>query len=88
MKKYYYRFRLWLSFWEPNMPLQKYQELEIKAGYKGEKGQPLVCYKCGCKDFKIGDSYKEEGIGLVEYEELCQKCGNRVGYWSYGNWQI
>lgn len=70
------------------LSLTQYSWLEIKCGYKAENGTPLVCYKCGCSDFKYGKSYSEEGIGLIEYEYKCKSCDNLVGYWAYGNWTI
>lgn len=65
-----------------------YHRLEVKCGFKAIDGTPLVCYKCGCKNFHYGKTYQEEGVGLVEYEYKCNVCDSLVGYWAYGNWTV
>lgn len=66
--------------------LKKYIEDQIKLGYILEDGTPVKCY-CGHKDFEMVNEYGGEH-GIEEYELKCKKCGEIVGTWAYGHWQI
>ena len=60
---------------------------KIEKGFIDEDGKPLKCHKCGCTEFELGETLVDSWV-LLEYEELCQNCKTRVGYWAYGCWQL
>lgn len=83
-------YKLLYILWEI-MPWRKdlktFVWFEEKCGWRAKTGEPLKCYQCGCEDFvdKIEDRINHE---VSEYSRNCKRCGSRVGYWAYGNWQL
>ena len=66
--------------------LEQYKNDLIKNGYKAEDGKPLKCRFCDCKELESRNEIVEGGIGTVEFDCFCSKCGKKVGSWSYGCW--
>ena len=66
--------------------MQKYINELVKEGYILEDGTPIKCY-CGCKDFEEVNKYYENH-SPIEFQLKCKKCGNIVGHWSYGYWEV
>ncbi|MCP3810054.1 hypothetical protein NLX78_22805 [Paenibacillus sp. Lou8.1] len=63
-----------------------YINRQIANGYITEDGYPLKCQHCDSKKINIEDVYDEHVV--VEKEATCRDCGSRVGYWSYGTWEV
>lgn len=51
------------------------------------RGFPPKECKCGCREFKQVNIYRDD-YWIVEYSLECAVCGNKVGTWAYGNWDI
>jgi hypothetical protein len=60
---------------------------DIKKGYIAENGKPLKCYKCDSKDLEEYGHYYEEHW-CIEYGVKCKHCGQKLGYWAYGRWEM
>ena len=60
-------------------------KLTILKGYKNIDFSPRKCHHCKCKKFHKGAIFYSDYY-VDEYELLCDKCNERVGLWSYGNW--
>lgn len=61
---------------------------DIKLGYIANDGQPLKCFKCKSVELEEFNRYTE-GYGLtIEYSVKCKKCGQVLGHWAYGNWEM
>lgn len=58
----------------------------VDKGIVYEDGTPKIC-ACGHSDFEMVDVYRSEH-GIEEYSLKCEKCGNIVGSWAYGHWDI
>jgi hypothetical protein len=59
----------------------------VQEGYIDESGKPLKCHKDDCPDLiEVNKFYGE--TGLEEYSLKCKFCGDIVGTWSFGNWDI
>ncbi len=66
--------------------MKKYIDKMVKGGYMLEDGTPLKC-SCGHTEFEETNKYYDN-FTLVEYQVKCKACGNKVGHWSYGYWDI
>jgi hypothetical protein len=75
------------------LTFEEYIQSQINEGYVAEDLTPLKCWNCeGVKfseyDHDFMDYYQGNGINLLEYKLKCDECGECVGYWVTGNWQI
>lgn len=70
--------------------IEDYVKERIAKGYIGNGLQPLKCEHCGStKPWKYGQCYRDDfESGRVEFAAVCQDCGEEMGYWAYGYWQI
>ena len=66
--------------------VEDYIKQMVDNGFIKEDGTPLKC-QCGCTDFEQSGEYWEEHT-IIEYALNCKTCGERVGYWAYGYWDI
>lgn len=60
---------------------------DIKLGYIAPDGEPLKCYSCKSTNLYT-DNYDYICSTLCEYTCKCKDCGQTVGVWSYGEWQL
>jgi hypothetical protein len=60
---------------------------DIKKGYIDKNGAPLKCFKCNSKEMYEYSEYYEDHL-LVEYGVKCKHCGEKLGYWAYGSWEM
>lgn len=60
---------------------------DIKQGYILSDGTPIKCYKCKSKKL---EKYNYDCIEhtICEYSVRCEKCGQILGHWAYGSWQL
>lgn len=65
--------------------IDEYYNHLIKAKYIKENGEPIKCLKCGSTNLKDKGMYHEEYY-VVEYDRVCEDCGEIVGHWAYGYW--
>lgn len=70
-----------------DMRFRYYIWRDIKKGYIAEDGQPLKCFKCGSKEMEDYGEYYEDHL-CVEYGVKCKHCGQKLGYWAYGSWEM
>lgn len=76
-----------LCKWGDNLEdLDSYIKQLIEDGYIREDGSPIKC-RCECRDFEMFDEYYCQ-FGLEEYKLKCNNCGEEVGHWSFGHWQV
>lgn len=60
---------------------------DIKKGYIDKDGTPLKCFKCESKELEEYGQYYEEHY-CIEYGVKCKDCGQKLGYWAYGSWEM
>lgn len=72
---------------ESSEDMQKYIDELIEQGYIAEDGTPLKC-KCGNTDFETKNSYGDGNNIVEEMDIYCKECGNLVGHWAYGAWDM
>lgn len=60
---------------------------DIRKGYILPDGQPLKCFKCGCKELETYYTAYIEHT-LCEQSIRCKKCKQHLGYWGYGYWEL
>lgn len=69
--------------------ITEYLNYMVKEGYMSERDfAPLKCYKCKSKNLEDYDEYYEDHWGIIEYAVRCKDCGQTVGRWSYGHWEL
>ena len=57
--------------------------------YVADDGAPLKCTKCESVELKeIPKEFIEGCTGPCEYEVVCSKCNQKLGYWAYGYWEF
>jgi len=58
----------------------------IMGGYLTKEFSPIKCLKCNSTHHKdtIKDKIQNK---IVEFERVCE-CGNSIGYWIKGKWQL
>lgn len=74
----------------------KYDELvfkfniwrDIKLGFTAPDGQPLKCFKCKSKEMEEYGQYYMDGGYTEEYSIRCRACGQKLGHWAYGYWEM
>jgi hypothetical protein len=59
----------------------------IEQGYIQADGTPIKCTNCESKNIGMKNEMYIS-YGLCEYEKYCRDCGQLLGYWAYGHWQI
>lgn len=67
--------------------LDEYVNNLITAKYLTQNGEPIKCLHCGSQDLTDCNHYVEE-MYVVEYDMKCKHCGEILGHWAYGNWEI
>jgi hypothetical protein len=59
----------------------------INNGYLAEDLEPIKCHKCNSENLK--EVIKAIDGGHVSEKECeCGECGQSLGYWAYGHWQV
>lgn len=56
------------------------------AEYITKDCEPIKCTYCGSKDLRDDNFYKEEWY-VVEYDKICNHCGEKIAHWAYGSWE-
>jgi len=81
-----YGFRFWLWQKLDDLNIEKHVRLQIQHGLVYNDLCPKRCF-CGCKEFNKTNQYHEEYF-TVEYQLECNNCGEKVGHWAFGYWQV
>ena len=60
----------------------------VENGFRNPDLSPGICINCGEME-----NYHERVIDSIDHcttesIALCRECGNRVGYWAFGHWEI
>jgi hypothetical protein len=58
----------------------------IADGYLDSDLAPLKCHNCD--SMNLDQKYFYESTYVVEVDVTCKDCGNSVGHWAYGGWQV
>lgn len=69
-----------------NKEYEQYKQDLINNGYEDGDGKKLKCKFCDCKELECKNEIFEGGIGTVEFDYYCTKCGKKIGSWAYGCW--
>lgn len=62
------------------------QEL-IQGDYLDKSLVPLKCTECNSENFTENAKSIDAGV-VSESELICAECGQVLGYWAYGYWQV
>lgn len=65
-----------------------YIRRDIRKGYIAPDGQPLKCFKCGCKELEEYNEYYMDGGYREEYSVRCKECKQPLSHWAYGYWEL
>ena len=70
-----------------NCEMERNINYGIKQGLILEDGTPIKCFKCGSTNTEeYNHDYMEHMI--CEFSVKCSDCGQQLGNWAYGNWQL
>ena len=59
----------------------------IYEGYINNYLEPIKCPYCNSNDLENKNKYYD-GDWLVEYQVYCKNCGEKLGHYAYGNWEL
>lgn len=90
--------KLYYIFWAIKLAL--FEHLQAHAGNIGTyvrlrtrfkiihpNGAPRHCDSCG-HDVFHGTVTDVTAGAVCEEEYRCSRCGNKAGFWAYGNWEL
>lgn len=66
--------------------IEQYVKEQIEKGYTNSEGAPLKCPHCESTDFDEKAWF--EWHVVCEKEVTCKSCGNIIGSWQYGRWEV
>lgn len=73
------------NFQEDPNDFGAYLEQQIEDGYLDTDCEPIKCIFCESTDLENDNHIMEEHM-VVEFDKVCNNCGEVLGNWAYGMW--